>query len=140
MSRCLGVSAGVTSTGETDDCPRAVLVVDDDRDVREAVREVLQDHGYDVQEAGNGQEALDLLRARSTPPCVILLDMMMPVMDGWKFREAQCNDPSLCEIPVVVLSAGTDHGVETPAPLDFLRKPVQLPPLLEAVARYCAPT
>lgn len=131
--------ADVTVTDEAGECPRAVLIVDDDRDVREAVREVLQDNGYDVREAGNGKEALDLLRGKLVRPCVILLDIMMPVMDGWQFREAQRNDPSLSEIPVVVLSAGGEPTGESPHPLDFLRKPVQLPPLLEAVARHCAP-
>jgi CheY-like chemotaxis protein len=134
--------AGDRAAGEAGDCPRAVLIVDDDRDVREAVREVLQDNGYDVLEAGNGQDALDMLRGNTRQPCVILLDIMMPVMDGRQFREAQCNDPSLAGIPVVVLSAGShpQDGGEPPGPLDFLRKPVQLPPLLELVARYCDPS
>ena len=121
------------------ECRRAVLVVDDDHDVREALREVLEDHGYQVLEAGNGHDALALLRREASPPCLILLDIMMPVMDGWEFRAAQREDPALAGIPVVVLSA---HGqVQRPSdgvdPTAFLKKPVQLPPLLETVARYC---
>ena len=122
-------------------CRRAVLIVDDDHDVREALREVLQDHGYDVLEAGNGHDALELLRGESHPPCVILLDIMMPVMDGWQFREAQRSDPALANIPVVVLSAQShlQRGPEGVGASAFLKKPVQLPPLLATVARYCAP-
>jgi CheY-like chemotaxis protein len=123
------------------ECRRAVLIVDDDHDVREALREVLQDHGYDVLEAVNGHDALALLRGETLPPCLILLDIMMPVMDGWQFREAQQSDPRLAKIPVVVLSAhgqapGSGGRMDAAA---FLKKPVQLPPLLATVARYCEP-
>jgi CheY-like chemotaxis protein len=123
------------------ECRHAVLIVDDDHDVREALREVLQDHGYDVLEAGNGHDALALLRDGTLAPCLILLDIMMPVMDGWQFRAAQRNDPALAGIPVVVLSAHghvqrASEGMDATA---FLRKPVQLPPLLATVARYCPP-
>ena len=119
-----------------------MLIVDDDHDVREALREVLQDHGYDVLEAGNGHDALALLRGDQVAPCVILLDIMMPVMDGWQFRAAQQNDPALANIPVVVLTAHgnaqrASDGLDVTA---FLKKPVQLPPLLATIARYCEPT
>jgi CheY-like chemotaxis protein len=116
------------------------MIVDDDHDVREALREVLQDHGYEVVEAGNGQDALVMLRGEGPRPCLILLDIMMPVMDGWQFRAAQRDDPSLSAIPVVVLTAhGANGETGEMTPTAYLKKPIQLPPLLATVARYCAP-
>jgi CheY-like chemotaxis protein len=84
---------------------RGILVVDDDDDVREALRRLLDDEGYAVAVASNGVEALDYLRSSAPRPSVILLDLMMPVMNGWQFRGVQKKDPDLCSIPVVVLSA-----------------------------------
>src|SRR5919206_1695644 len=85
-----------------------VLVVEDDFAIRETLRELLEDEGYRVAWAANGKEALARLHERA--PRVILLDLMMPVMDGWEFRVAQQRDPALASIPVVVISA--DHGLE----------------------------
>src|SRR5205814_8831977 len=86
-------------------CPR-ILVVDDDPDIRDSLREVLEDEGYDVSCVGNGREALDHLKAASPRPCVILLDLMMPVMDGWQFRREQKKlEPELANIPLVVITA-----------------------------------
>ena len=86
-----------------------ILVVDDDADIRDSVAEVLEDAGYRVQQAANGREALDYLQA-SAYPCIILLDLMMPVMDGPQFRAAQQSKPTLAGIPVVVISAGARGG------------------------------
>src|SRR5690349_16993945 len=83
---------------------RRVLVVDDDADIRETVSLILEDEGYEVQSAQDGAAALGVLRAGPLPD-VILLDLMMPVMNGWQFREQQTRDPRLAAIPVVVLSA-----------------------------------
>jgi CheY-like chemotaxis protein len=82
---------------------RRVLVVEDDPVIREVLRDALRDEGLDVREATNGGEALDLLEQWRAD--VILLDLMMPVMDGWAFREAQSRRPDLRDIPVVVISA-----------------------------------
>src|ERR1700704_6092909 len=84
---------------------RGVLVVDDDTDIRETIEEVLADNDFPAIGAENGAVALERLRSDVEPPCVILLDMMMPVMDGRTFRLAQQDDPTLSDIPVVVLSA-----------------------------------
>src|SRR5579862_4602951 len=65
-----------------------ILIVDDDPDIRDSLKEVLEDEGYEVNGVANGREALDYLR-KSPRPCVILLDLMMPVMDGWQFRREQ---------------------------------------------------
>jgi CheY-like chemotaxis protein len=112
-----------------------VLLVEDDVDVREAVTDTLEDAGYRVTAARHGQEALALLRDGRARPCLILLDLMMPVMDGWQFRELQSKDPALADIPVVALSA--HGGLHALGAADHLRKPVQLRALMEVVERFC---
>jgi CheY-like chemotaxis protein len=87
--------------------PPLVLIVEDDPVARELLRTFLQAAGYAVACAGNGREALDSLRAGERP-AVILLDLKMPVMSGWRFREEQRRDPALSAIPVVVFSGGDD--------------------------------
>ncbi|MEY4513337.1 MAG: response regulator [Pseudomonadota bacterium] len=81
-----------------------VLLVEDDLDIAEAILDVLMDEGYEVAHATNGREALELLHSQPRPS-VILLDLMMPEMDGPEFRREQLLDPKLSSIPVVVLSA-----------------------------------
>jgi CheY-like chemotaxis protein len=116
--------------------PRILLVEDDD-EIRQALSDVLEEQGYSVEEARNGREALELLRDHEAPR-LILLDLMMPVMDGWEFRHAQLGDPLLARIPVVVLSAMTNlraRGADLHA-AECLAKPVDVAYLLEAVSRY----
>ncbi|TMQ11397.1 MAG: response regulator [Deltaproteobacteria bacterium] len=116
-----------------------VLVVDDDRDIRDTVVELLEDHGYQAIGASNGREALDVLRTSAPPPCLILLDLMMPVMDGRGFREEQLKNPAWTEIPVIVISAYNDVEVQARAlAVDHLRKPLGMRPLMEAVKRHCS--
>jgi CheY-like chemotaxis protein len=81
-----------------------VLVVDDDSAVRTALKELFETEGYAVAVAANGRAALNHL-ATGLRPCVVLLDLMMPVMDGWDFRTEQLKDPALREIPVFILTA-----------------------------------
>jgi CheY-like chemotaxis protein len=120
---------------------RGVLIVDDDVDIRETIEEVLADNDVPAIGAENGAVALDRLRSEAEPPCVILLDMMMPVMDGRTFRLAQKDDPALSGIPVVVLSAhASGERVARELEVDvYLRKPVDLKTLLDVVGRYCEP-
>src|SRR5262249_50323711 len=104
----------------------SILVVDDDPDIRNSLTEILGDEGYRVAGARNGREALEYLKRR-TRPNLILLDMMMPDMDGWRFRREQQKLPDLASIPVVIVSA---HGDVRDAALvlgaaDYLRKPLQ---------------
>ena len=121
-------------------CERTVLVVEDDADIRGAIVEVLTDGNYRPLVASNGADALDELRSAAFPPCVILLDVMMPVMDGTEFRTRQRDDETLRVIPVVVLSAHADatHLAEQMAAEGFLKKPVDLVTLLQTVEQFCA--
>jgi CheY-like chemotaxis protein len=83
----------------------SIVVVDDDDDIREAVREVLQAEGYQTDGAANGREALELLRNASERPSLIFLDLMMPVMDGWEFLKEIEEEPNLRGTPVAIMSA-----------------------------------
>ena len=86
-----------------------ILVVEDDEDAREAMVALLQMKGYRAVPAGNGREALDYLD-QAPPPDLIILDLWMPVMDGWQFRSEQMKNPRLADIPVIVVSALGDHA------------------------------
>ena len=118
---------------------RALCVVDDDADIREALSDVLTYAGYEVIVADDGQSALELLRARDSGCGLILLDLMMPRMNGWEFRRQQLADPKLAGIPVVLLT-GAGNAAKA---IDELRvevtieKPVDLDALLAKVAHYC---
>ncbi|HET9598138.1 MAG TPA: response regulator [Anaeromyxobacteraceae bacterium] len=111
--------------------PRRVLVVDDDPDIRSLISEMLSATGYEVSTAQHGREALELLRAQ--PFGLVVLDLMMPVMTGWEFREAQLRDPEIAGVPVVVVSAA-----RSPRPVPaaaFLAKPFDVDELLALTAR-----
>jgi CheY-like chemotaxis protein len=110
-----------------------VLVVDDDEDIREALQTLLEDEGYRVLLARNGLDALTCLRGGERP-CVILLDLMMPVMTGWAFRDEQLQDPLLAPIPVIVITAA-----HRPAPpvTRILYKPLRADDLLSVIRTFC---
>jgi CheY-like chemotaxis protein len=115
-------------------CP--VLIVEDDADLRDMMAQLLRLEGLNAVTAANGREALDYLRGHP-PPNVILLDLMMPVMDGWQFRREQQRDAQLAGVPVIVLSA-LDQTRATDVPMNaFLKKPLDFDRLLELVRRYC---
>jgi CheY-like chemotaxis protein len=115
-------------------CP--VLIVEDDVELRDMMAQLLTLEGFLATTVANGREALDYL-GRGDRPDVILLDLMMPVMDGWEFRRKQQSDPALATVPVIVLSA-LDHrrAAEVDA-VAFLKKPLDFDRLLELVRRYC---
>jgi CheY-like chemotaxis protein len=112
-----------------------ILIVEDDAATRTALSECLRAEGYEVICATNGAEALTMLRTER-PPDVILLDLMLPEVDGWDFRAAQKRDPNLAKIPVIALSA-VGKLVDAEA---SLRKPVRVDELLEIVARMSGST
>jgi CheY-like chemotaxis protein len=112
-----------------------ILVVEDDDEIRTSLALVLESQGFEVHTAENGRHAIDVLRQIEEKPRLILLDLMMPVMDGWSFRAAQLADPALAEIPVVILSAAADVHREAEAlHVDgFLAKPLNVPKLLDTI-------
>jgi CheY-like chemotaxis protein len=114
-----------------------VLIVEDDRDTREMLERFLELEGFTVSSAENGRAALDLLQ-RDGGACVILLDLMMPVMNGWEFRQAQVRDPRLSTIPVVVVTAaGRREQIPAIDAYAWLPKPVDFDRLLETIAPLC---
>jgi CheY-like chemotaxis protein len=113
------------------DSNNMILVVEDDEGIRETVAALLEDEGFSVLRAENGQIGLSALR-RTPEVALVLLDLWMPVMNGWQMMEALRADPELKKVPVVVISAAG----EVPPPagaMAFLKKPVRLETLLEAV-------
>jgi CheY-like chemotaxis protein len=117
-----------------------ILLVEDDRDVRDAMVEALQEAGYTVQAAEDGREALRLLRERHLPR-VILLDLMMPNMDGFEFRAEQKKRAEWAQIPVVVITAEGRVDEQAPAidTAGHLPKPIKLERLLEVARAHCGP-
>jgi CheY-like chemotaxis protein len=115
-------------------CP--VLIVEDDEDLRDMMAQMLTIEGFDAATAANGREALDYLHSTGKPN-VILLDLMMPVMDGWEFRRQQKADPELAPVPVIVLSALDPPRAATVDADAFLKKPLDFDRLLELVRDHC---
>ncbi len=120
------------------EAPKTILIVEDDSTTRLAMKLTLEDRGYAVTGVTNGREALRHLH-RGEVPDLIVLDLMMPEMTGWQFREQQQHDPNLRTIPVVLISSdanlpqkAADMGV-----FDYLSKPVDFERLLDTVDRIC---
>ena len=116
---------------------RCVLVVEDNLDIREMLEEILGDEGYAVVTAVDGMDALAYLQ-KHPPPCLILIDLMMPRMDGWEFRARLSQDPALAAIPLVVVTGAEVAGLDPALTgAEYLPKPVDLSALLALVERYC---
>ena len=114
----------------------AILIVDDDNDVRAALSELLEAEGFAVEGAADGRVALARLRAAKVHPAVILLDLMMPGMDGWDFRTEQMRDPKLAAVPVVIVSASgfSRESIETQfRPAAYVEKPIERTELLGVI-------
>jgi CheY-like chemotaxis protein len=114
-----------------------VLIVEDDADLREMMAQLLFLEGFRSATVSNGREALAYLHDGTERPEVILLDLMMPVMDGWEFRRLQQADPAVADVPVIVLSAldasrASDVNAEA-----FLKKPLDFDRLIQLVRQYC---
>jgi CheY-like chemotaxis protein len=113
-----------------------VLLVEDDHDIRVGVRNLLEDEGYKVLTATNGLSALTIIDHSNPKPSLILLDLMLPVMDGWAFATELRARPAISTIPILVISAFT----EPPPPADavaYMKKPLSPEKLLALVERYC---
>ena len=117
-------------------CKKTVLIIEDDHDIRETFKQLLELEGYTVATASNGKEGIDILNKMQSP-CLILLDLMMPVMNGWEFLSAQKADERLSKIPVVVVTAVGKESAESPSATGYIKKPVELEVLLETVKQYC---
>jgi CheY-like chemotaxis protein len=116
-----------------------VLVVDDDHAIRETLRAILEDEGYQVAVAANGREALERIEAAPTPPGLCIVDLVMPVLDGWGLCAELARRPALVAVPVVLVSAnsqldGPALGLTT---VHLMRKPLSFDELLGYVQRYC---
>jgi CheY-like chemotaxis protein len=115
-----------------------VLIVEDDLDTREMLGRFLELEGFNVETAENGKRALERLGS-GVGACVILLDLMMPVMDGWQFRQEQIRNSALADIPVIVVSAAGRERLEKIQADAYLSKPVDLDELLGCVTQFCRP-
>ena len=117
---------------------KKILIVEDDVDISDALRDALEIFGYSVAIAGNGQEALDLLTSDDLP-CLILLDLMMPVMNGSQFRSKQLADAKISHVPVVLITADNNAAVKAAhmGVAEGLAKPLNFSALMEVTQRYC---
>lgn len=113
---------------------KKVLLIEDDTHVREIIKDILESEGIEVEAAENGQVALNLLNSMAKKPNLILADLMMPIMDGLKFREAQLKDPKFSDINFVLMTAAAsfkitkEHGA-----LIFVSKPIKMEDLLKII-------
>jgi CheY-like chemotaxis protein len=112
----------------------AILVVDDDEGVREAMRALLESEGYAVATASDGAEAIERLRAEDVR--LVLLDLAMPGVDGWQFLARRESEAGFPRVPVVLLS-GLPFIRDAPGVADFIRKPIDSDTLLDCVRRLC---
>lgn len=118
----------------------SILLIEDDRDVRDSMRDALEDEGFKVVCASDGREALGVLRAEKVLPRLILLDLMMPNMDGFEFREEQLRHPEWASIPVVVITAEgrVDERAGSVEAVGQIVKPVKLERLLEIARQFAS--
>jgi CheY-like chemotaxis protein len=116
-----------------------ILIVEDDSALREALAQVLSDEGYELLSARDGLEAVNCLK-KGNRPDVILLDLSMPVVNGWEFRMFQKRDPELARIPVILITAGgySREEVAWLEPSALVPKPIDLDVLLAVIRRFCA--
>jgi CheY-like chemotaxis protein len=115
-------------------CPASVLVVEDNDDIREAIGAILESEGYEIALAEDGERAIELLAALPRP-CLLLVDLIMPKMDGWQLLQRLSRDDRLATIPVVVMSAAASPAT-VPAHRT-LKKPVDLEILVQIVRDHC---
>jgi CheY-like chemotaxis protein len=120
--------------------PKTILIIDDDADFRKLLAHLLKREGYEIAEAVDGEKALDYLWYSGKPaPSLIILDLIMPVMDGWKFRGIQKSDPKISHVPVIVITSGqtAEQDISSVQVSAFLKKPIQIDFLLRTVKTHC---
>jgi len=123
---------------------RNVLIVEDDPDTREMVRQLLATHGFYAVGAADGLEALHLLRAvrhrEPDAPCLVLLDLAMPRLGGREFRRSQLGDPTVASVPIAVMSGASDiqQRAQAMGAVATLAKPIDIDVLIAVVKKYCA--
>jgi CheY-like chemotaxis protein len=116
-----------------------ILVVDDDEDIRLTLQQILEDEGYPSLIAANGLEALNIIHREPALPRLVLLDLMMPIMDGARFQAKLAEDPGLASVPVVVISAGSTPYRQAGVPAaGYLTKPVDLRTLMGTIRSLVA--
>ena len=114
---------------------KTVLLVEDDLDVRDLLQDYLEGKGFDVVPAGTGKQALDFLMSEGAPPPdIVILDLMMPLVNGWQVLEQMRNQPQLAQVPVVVLTAATSDKPTGASAV--VRKPFQPDALVETMRGY----
>ena len=116
----------------------AILVVEDDDEIREDLSDALADAGFSVVAAHDGNDALSKMQSMAQP-CLVLLDLMMPVMDGWELRREMLRRPELAQVPVFVVSAvpGIQEESKALEANGYLLKPFNVRQLLSVVEKYC---
>lgn len=117
---------------------KKILIVEDSMDIQIPLRQLFEVEGYIVDFATNGLEALDVLKSGSDLPAIILLDIMMPVMDGFEFRNQQIADPRISHIPVIIMSADANIKAKQSkiGAKHYLRKPINIDDLLDVVKKF----
>jgi CheY-like chemotaxis protein len=112
-----------------------ILIVDDEADIRDSLQEFFEDEGFAVATAANGEEGLARLRAGPLP-CIIILDLLMPVLDGNEMYQHMQSDPALARVPVII---STSDPRRAPSGVPIMKKPVSLLRLLASVKEHCSP-
>lgn len=114
---------------------KSILLVEDDNDIRSSLATLLEMEGYETVSASNGKVALDLLPTMPCP-CLILLDLMMPVMNGWDFLKVKQRNIGIAPIPVLVVTA-MDDSTKSPVGQRLIKKPIDFSLLMKIVHEYC---
>jgi CheY-like chemotaxis protein len=119
---------------------KKVMVVEDDAMIRASLVELLEGEGYEVIGVENGQAAMNYLKSSEVLPGVILLDVMMPIMDGWQFRTQQLSDSKISKIPVIVVTAdgNAQDKADVMSAQGWVNKPFKIDDILESVAKHMA--
>lgn len=118
---------------------KVVLIVEDDPSTAAALADIIRLAGHEPVVAVNGQEALDILNAGEVEICLVVLDLSMPVMDGWELRKRMVADPRLASLPVIVVTADANarKRAEQAQAVQFLTKPIEPSVLLETIDQHC---